>query len=145
VKLSGADPAESPLIDLNFLSDPWDMELMKECVHWGRRIMETAAFRPYLGEERYPGKGVQSDAEIETYIRQHAESGYHPVGTCKMGNDAMAVVDARLKVHGIEGLRVADASVMPQIISGNTNATAIMIGRRAADLITQTNAMTSRK
>ena len=99
--------------------------------------MAQPAFRPYLRAERLPGPGVQSDAEILAYARRYGKTDYHPVGTCKMGVDELAVVDPELRVRGIEGLRVADASVMPALISGNPNGVCIMIGERAADFIRQ--------
>jgi len=100
-----------------------------------RRIVYSDAFNEFRGEEIAPGSSVHSDKAIEDYIRQTCGTGWHPVGTCKMGIDQMAVVDPQLKVRGIEGLRVVDASIMPTMITGNTNASAIMIGEKAADLI----------
>jgi choline dehydrogenase len=100
-----------------------------------RAIFEAPVFDSNRREELIPGAEVQSDEDVLEFIRNTGESVYHPVGTCKMGNDDMAVVDDRLKVHGVEGLRVADASIMPTLISGNTNATAVLIGERCADFI----------
>ena len=100
-----------------------------------RDIFSQEAFTPYLGKERLPGKDVQSDDEIVDYIRQKGETIYHPVGSCKMGSDSLAVVDSELKVHGVEGLRVIDASVMPTLVGGNTNAPTIMIAEKIADQI----------
>ena len=100
-----------------------------------RRVFAAAAFDDYRGIEFAPGENVQSDEQIEQFIRERAETIYHPVGSCKMGIDAMAVVDPELRVHGITGLRVADASVMPRLIGGNTNAPSIMIGEKCADLV----------
>jgi choline dehydrogenase len=100
-----------------------------------REIINQKAFDKYRGRELAPGPSVESDAEMVNWLRANAMTTFHPVGTCKMGNDPLAVVDARLNVHGIEGLRVADASIMPIISSGNTNAPSIMIGERAADFI----------
>ena len=100
-----------------------------------REIMSQSAFDEYRGKEMTPGVHVQTDAEIEEFIRNAAETIYHPVGTCKMGSDILSVVNHRLKVHGIDALRVVDASIMPRITSGNTNAPTIMIGEKAADLI----------
>ena len=100
-----------------------------------RRVFAAAAFDDYRGIELAPGEDVQSDKQIEQFIRERAETIYHPVGSCKMGIDAMAVVDPELKVHGIAGLRIADASVMPRLIGGNTNAPSIMIGEKCADLV----------
>jgi len=100
-----------------------------------RQIVYSDAFNEFRGEEIAPGSSVHSDKAIEDYIRQTCGTGWHPVGTCKMGIDQMAVVDPQLKVRGIEGLRVVDASIMPTMITGNTNASVIMIGEKAADLI----------
>ena len=100
-----------------------------------REIMAQPAFRPYLRAERLPGPDVQSDAEVLAYARQHGKTDYHPVGTCKMGVDAMAVVDPELKLRGVAGLRVCDSSIMPRLISSNTNAATLMIGEKAADLV----------
>ena len=94
------------------------------------------AFRPWLAEERLPGAARQSPAELEEFVRATAETEYHPVGSCKMGNDASAVVDEQLRVRGVEGLRVVDASIMPTVVSGNTNAPVIMIAEKAAAMIT---------
>jgi choline dehydrogenase len=91
----------------------------------------------YIASEYLPGAGVKTDAELLDYARNYGGSIFHPAGTCKMGNDPMAVVDPELRVHGIEGLRVADASIMPTVVSGNTNAAAIMIGEKASDLVRQ--------
>src|SRR5262249_31620726 len=101
----------------------------------GRAVAQARAFAPFRGREVWPGSDVRSDEEIAGFIRRTAETLYHPVGTCKMGNDGQAVVDAQLRVHGVEGLRVVDASVMPTIVTGHTNAPAIMIAEKAADLI----------
>ena len=102
-----------------------------------REVHAQAAFGPYRGPELDPGPGVRTDPEISAWLRQTAGAAYHPAGTCKMGpeSDGMAVVDQQCRVHGIEGLRVADASVMPRLVSGNTNAPCIMIGEKAADMI----------
>jgi choline dehydrogenase len=102
-----------------------------------RRVAEQSALDPYRTEELFPGKDVQSDEQIDAWIRKHAETIYHPVGTCKMGadGDEMAVVDGELKVRGIEGLRVVDASVMPTLVGGNTNAPTIMIAEKISDVI----------
>ena len=102
-----------------------------------RRIAATPAFAPYVLEEYNPGAAVASDEQILEAVRNSGSSGYHPVGTCRMGKDDDAVVDSRLRVRGVEGLRVVDASVMPRLVSGNTNAATLMIAEKAADLIRQ--------
>ena len=106
-----------------------DLAPLVEGVKLARRIVQSKAFDPYRGEAYF------KEDDAEEYVRLHAETLYHPVGTCKMGTDALSVVNARLEVHGIAGLRVADASIMPAIVSGNTNAATIMIGEKAARLI----------
>jgi choline dehydrogenase len=111
------------------------MRVIIEGVKLSRQLAQTKAFEAYRGGELHPGSSVQSDEEIANFIRAEAETLYHPVGTCKMGNDSMAVVDDRLCVHGVDGLRVVDASVMPRIPAGNTNAPTIMIAEKAADMI----------
>lgn len=135
LRLASADPAAKPLIDPGYMSDPRDVAVVLEGIRIARKILMSAAMDPYRGEEVFPGAEVQSDAALGAYIRENTQSIYHPVGTCKMGRDAMAVVDASLKVHGIAGLRVADGSIMPKIINGNTQATCMMIGARCADMI----------
>ena len=102
--------------------------------------MSSSEWSGLLGEEISPGMHVQSDEEILAAIGNNTETVYHPVGTCKMGNDDMAVVDSRLRVHGVKGLRIADASVMPKIVSGNTNAPSMMIGEKCSDMILEDNA-----
>ncbi|WP_245667711.1 GMC family oxidoreductase, partial [Neptunicoccus sediminis] len=135
ITLTSADPADAPQINVNALAEPQDLEVLVEGVKIARKIMAAKALDPFRGEERYPGPDVQSDDEIRSYLKAHIQTIYHPVGTCKMGSDDMAVVGADLRVHGIDGLRVADASIMPSIINGNTNAAAIMIGEKCSDLI----------
>jgi choline dehydrogenase-like flavoprotein len=135
IGLKSADPCAAALIEPNYLSHPDDMRAMVQGVKAARRILAARAFDAYRGAEIFPGSAVQADEEIETFIRQKAGSIYHPVGTCKMGHDSMAVVDDRLKVHDIQGLRVVDASIMPTLIGGNTNAPTVMIAEKAADMI----------
>lgn len=135
ITLSSADPADKPRIRANYLQSDFDLRTMISGIRMTREIIAQKAFEPFRGKELAPGPGVGSDAELETWLRATAMTTFHPVGTCKMGIDAMAVVDPRLRVRGIEGLRVADASIMPIISSGNTNAPAIMIGERASDFI----------
>ena len=135
VTLRSADPLEMPAIDPNFLDDPYDLRVSMEGLRWGRRILEAPAFRPFIKRELLPGPEVQSDQKMAAYIRKWSKNDYHPVGSCKMGSDPDAVVDARLRVRGIEALHVVDASVMPRVISGNTQATSIMIGEKGAAMI----------
>jgi choline dehydrogenase len=133
--LRSPDPLAPPLIEPNYLASEADLDLLVQGVKLARTLARTQAFAPFLGAPLQPGELVRSDAEIRAYIRSAASTVYHPVGTCKMGVDPLAVVDPRLRVYGVEGLRVADASIMPTIVNGNTNAPAIMIGEKLADLI----------
>ncbi|MDE0855143.1 MAG: GMC oxidoreductase, partial [Nevskia sp.] len=119
------------------LATPRDMEALVRGLKLARQVLAQPAFAPHRVEEMEPGAAVQSDEQIRDYIRRRAETVYHPVGTCKMGRDAQAVVDPRLRVHGLAGLRVVDASIMPTLVGGNTNAPTTMIAERAADLILQ--------
>jgi len=116
---------------------PDDIRTLIKGVRQVRRIFASPAFDAYRGNEVSPGPDAVSDEALERYIRAHAETIYHPVGTCRMGADDMAVVDDQLRVHGVRGLRVVDASIMPTLIGGNTNAPAIMIGEKAAEMILQ--------
>jgi len=144
VGLRSADPLDDPAIFANYLATEEDRRALREGVKMMRQVAEQPALGPYRKEELYPGKDVQSDDQIDAWIRKHAETIYHPVGTCKMGaaGDDMAVVDAELKVRGIKGLRVVDASVMPTLVGGNTNAPTIMIAEKAADMIRGRAALT---
>ncbi len=135
LSLRSRDALEHPLIQPNYLDSEVDMETLVEGFKILRPLAQTKAFAPFVGEEVEPGPQVQSDEEIREFIRNKVETLYHPVGSCKMGVDSMAVVDSQLRVHGIQGLRVADASIMPLITNGNTNAPSIMIGEKAADMI----------
>ena len=135
IHIKSADPAEPPAIRFNFLSTEHDRAGVIAAIRKGRELMATSPLKEITGEEIAPGAQLQSDAEILDWVRHNAETTFHPVGTCKMGSDAMAVVDRELRVHGIEGLRVADASIMPMLISGNTNAPAIMIGEKCAEMV----------
>jgi choline dehydrogenase-like flavoprotein len=134
VRLGSADPFSAPLIDPNFLGEAEDLETMVAGFKVTRRLLETPALRALQKKDIFT-EGVETDDQIRALLRQRVDTVYHPVGTAKMGSDAMAAVDARLKVHGMEGLRVVDASVMPTLIGGNTNAPTIMIGEKAADMI----------
>jgi choline dehydrogenase len=135
VELASADPTDDPVIDPQYLTAEPDLEVLREGIKRAREIAQADAFADIRGPEVWPGEDVQTDAEIEAHVRETAHTVYHPAGTCKMGDDEMAVVDAELRVRGVDGLRVADTSVMPKITSGNTNAPAIAIGEKAAALI----------
>jgi choline dehydrogenase len=135
LKLRSTDPTQYPTILANYLSNEADLQALIEAVKITRRLSHTRAFAPFYAENAYPDASTNSDQEIVEYIRADARTTFHPVGTCKMGEDEMAVVDAQLRVHGISGLRVVDASIMPTIVTGNTNAATIMIAEKAADLI----------
>lgn len=140
VMARSSDPHEMPVLDPNFFSVPDDLRVMRDAMKMSRDIIAQKAFDPYRGEEFGPGKDVTSDDGIDDYIREKCNSVYHPVGTCKMGSDDMAVVDDTLRVRGLDGLRVVDASIMPTLTSGNTNAPTIMIGEKAATMILQSAA-----
>lgn len=135
ITLRDAKPLTYPKIHANYLSHPDDMGSMKKAVKVGMKVMAAKAFDPYRDDWYSPKKPFTNENEIENFIREKAETIYHPVGTCKMGNDELAVVDDKLKVHGIENLRVIDASIMPTLVGGNTNAPTIMIAEKAADMI----------
>jgi choline dehydrogenase len=136
VGIQGADPRVAPVIDPQFLSDERDLQLLIKGGQAQQRLMESAAFNSVRGKMLYP-VDINNTKAMEQDIRNRADTQYHPVGTCKMGpdSDPMAVVDAQLRVKGIAGLRVADASIMPTLIGGNTNAPSIMIGEKCAELI----------
>jgi choline dehydrogenase-like flavoprotein len=135
VHVTSADPRKSPAIAFNFLSAPIDAELTVRAVRIAQAIMHAPALAPMQVTELAPGPARTTDDDIIAWVKEAAETTYHPVGTCRMGADTLAVVDDQLCVRGIEGLRVADASIMPTLTSGNTNAPAIMIGEKAADMI----------
>ena len=135
IRLASTDPLQVPVIDPNYLAADYDLKVLLAGLRLGREILAAPAFTPWLEEERIPGPGVRSSADLEDFIRATAETEYHPVGTCKMGSDAMAVVDETLRVRGVERLRVIDASVMPAIVSGNTNAPVIMIAEKGAEMM----------
>jgi choline dehydrogenase len=139
IHAASPDPRQAPKIHPNFLSDPSDGATIVAGLKICRRIIENKAFDEYRGVELHPGKNVQADDEYLDFARQRGQTVFHPVGTCKMGpsSDASAVVDHSLRVHGIEGLRVVDASIMPTIVSANTNAAVLMIAEKAADMILQ--------
>lgn len=137
VTLRSPDPKSKPVIRFNYMSHPDDWKEFRHCIRLTREIFGQAAFDPYRGKELSPGSHVQSDDDLNAFIRDHAESAYHPCGTCKMGraDDAMSVVDPECRVIGIEGLRVADSSIFPRVTNGNLNAPSIMTGEKAADHI----------
>jgi len=135
LRLASADPQVAPLIDPAFLKDPDDMARLLRGFKLVRRLLQQPALARHGGQETAASRHAQSDAQIEQFIRNHADTIYHPVGTCRMGADAGAVVDARLRVHGVSGLRVVDASVMPSVVGGNTNAPVIMMAEKAVDMI----------
>ena len=137
VGLRSANPTDDPAIFANYLATEEDRRALREGVRMMRKVAEQSALDAYRTEELFPGKDVESDEQIDAWIRKHAETIYHPVGTCKMGqaSDEMAVVDGELKVFGVEGLRVIDASVMPTLVGGNTNAPTIMIAEKISDVI----------
>jgi choline dehydrogenase len=135
IHVKSKNPAEPPAIRFNFLSSEHDRAGLLAAIRKGRELMATSPLKDVTGEEIAPGAATQSDAEMLDWVRNNAETTYHPVGTCKMGSDPMAVVDRELRVHGIEGLRVADASIMPTLTSGNTNAPSIMIGEKCAEMV----------
>jgi choline dehydrogenase len=135
VKIRSADPAAPPAIRFNYLKEAQDRIDLRNSVRLTREILAQPALAPYRGDEIYPGPDVRTDDEIDAYLRQGVETCYHPVGTCRMGQGVGAVVNEQCRVHGVAGLRVVDASVMPAIVSGNTNAPTIMIAEKVSDLI----------
>ncbi len=135
VRLASADPMAAPLIDPNYWADPYDREMSLRGLRLARDIMRQDALKPYVLAERLPGPQVQTEADEVAYACRHAKTDHHPAGTCRMGSDPAAVVDTRLRFNGIAGLRVVDASVMPTVVSSNTNAATIMIAEKAADMI----------
>lgn len=135
VSLRSADPKVAPIIDPCFLSDQRDLATTREGIRLVRKVLAQSAFQGIRGRELAPGADAQSDDQLNKFIRQTGGSGHHACGSVKMGNDKMAVVDDQLRVRGLQNLRVADASIMPTMVSGNTNATAIMIGEKVSDLV----------
>ncbi len=135
ITLASSNPADEPIIDPNYMADPYDRQMAIASVRTIRQVLAQPAIAGLIDHERLPGVQAQTDEDIMAYVRQYACCDYHPVGTCKMGNDDMAVVGSDLKVHGLRGLRVIDSSIMPVLTSGNTNAPTIMIGEKGADLI----------
>jgi choline dehydrogenase len=135
IRLASADPLAAPIVDHQYLSAPSDLADLRSGIRLTREVLAQRAFDPYRSDELRPGPAVQSDADIDEFIRSHANADFHTSCTCRMGADEMAVVDARLRVRGVEGLRVADTSIMPKLVGGNTNMPAIMIGEKASDML----------
>lgn len=137
VTLRSGNPTDAPVIRFNYMSDPSDWEDFRACIRLTREIFGQEAFKPYLKAELQPGPGVETDDQLDDFLREHVESAYHPCGTCRMGraSDPMAVVDPECRVIGVEGLRVADSSIFPQVTNGNLNGPSIMTGEKAADHI----------
>jgi choline dehydrogenase len=135
VRIKSNDPAAAPAIQPRYLSSPRDCDTVVAGLTQLRRIMSQPVMRRLIAEERMPGSACESDADLLAYARATGTTVYHPTSTCRMGSDPRAVVDERLRVRGVEHLRVIDASIMPTVVSGNTNAAAVMIGEKGADLV----------
>jgi choline dehydrogenase len=135
IRVKSADPTHHPAIDPHYLQAGKDLRLLRDAIAINRSLVGQKAFDAFRGEELAPGRDVRSDDDIDAFVRATGDGIYHPVGTCKMGRDEMAVVDDELRVRGIENLRVVDASIMPLLVSGNTNAPTIMIAEKASDII----------
>jgi choline dehydrogenase len=135
LSLASADPLDRPLVDFNYLDDPADLSCALAGVRVNLRLLYAKAFDDIRGREVAPGLSERSDEELDAFVRGAASTTWHPAGSCKMGEDDMSVVDPELRVHGVDGLRVVDASIMPSIVSGNTNAPVMMIAEKAADMM----------
>jgi choline dehydrogenase len=135
VEIRSTDPLQPPSMRPNYLSAETDRICAITSIRYARKLAATDALKPYIVEEYKPGPGVQTDDEILDFARENGATIFHPSGTCKMGSDPMAVVDPSLRVHGVEGLRVVDCSIMPTLVSGNTHAPVVMIAEKAADMI----------
>jgi choline dehydrogenase len=135
LRIKSADPSVPPEIRINYLATETDRAANVEGLKILRRILHAPALKPFVIDEFDPGSKVATDEELLNYCRQRGTTIYHPTSTCRMGNDPLAVVDQRLRVRGIEGLRVVDGSIMPDLVSGNTNAPIIMIAEKASDMI----------
>ena len=133
--MRSSDPMDAPRILFNYMSDPSDWEDFRSCIRLTREIFGQDAIKGFVKHEIQPGAALQSDAELDAFIKEHVESAYHPCGTARMGrrDDPMAVVDPECRVIGVEGLRVADSSIFPRVTNGNLNAPSIMVGEKAAD------------
>ena len=135
VRVKSADPLAAPAMQPNYLSTEHDRRCAVESIKYARSLAATAAMQPYVLEEYRPGAQATTDADLLEFARNFGATIFHPTGTCKMGSDAMSVVDDRLRVHGIASLRVVDCSIMPTLVSGNTNAAVVMIAEKASDMI----------
>ena len=139
ITLNSSDPYDHPKILFNYLEHEDDLRQTRECIHVARKILSQPSLKPYSGKEVGPGSESQSNAQLDEYIRSKAETAYHPCGTLKMGVDKMAVVDENLKVHGLQNIRVIDASIIPEIPSANLNAPTLMIAEKGSDIINSSN------
>jgi choline dehydrogenase len=135
VHIKSADPAAAPAIQPRYITAQSDRDVMLAGMRMMRNIMDQPAMRRYIAEERLPGPAATSDDEVLAYMRETGTTIFHPTSTCRMGPDARAVVDERLRVRGFENLRVIDGAIMPTVVSGNTNAAIVMIGEKGADMI----------
>jgi choline dehydrogenase-like flavoprotein len=135
VTLRSADARDNPIVDPNFLAEPDDLRVSVEGIKISREIFNQPSLRKFIKELRFPDSGVRSQSDYEAYARRYGRTSYHPTCTCKMGKDAMSVVDPQLRVHGLDGIRICDSSAMPSLVGSNTNAATIMIGEHASDLI----------
>lgn len=145
VRLASADPRAAPLVDPNYWSDPHDRQMSLRGLALAREIMQAVPLAPFVAQEVLPGQDINTEDDLISYACAHAKTDHHPAGTCRMGTDDTAVVGPDLRFRGLEGLRVADASIMPRLISSNTNATAIMIGEKAADYVAATHGLSLSK
>ena len=135
IKLRSPDPADAPAVHPNYLATETDQRTIVAGLKLCRQILANPHLQHFIASEFQPGPEIQSDEQLLDYARRRGGTVYHPTSTCKMGSDPMSVVDAELRVHGIGGLRVADASIMPTVVSGNTNAATIMIGEKVVDMV----------
>ena len=135
MSLRSADPRALPVIDPNFLSDPDDIRISVEGVKISQEIFAQPSLQKYIKTLHFPDRSVRTEADYIAYTRQFGRTSYHPTCTCKMGRDALSVVDPQLRVHGLDGIRICDSSTMPSLVGSNTNAATIMIGEKAADMI----------
>lgn len=135
VRLNSADPSDFPRVIPNYFKDPYDLEAITDGTIFAMEVMEQPAIRRYITARQLPAAGPQSREQVRRFCQTTAHAALHPAGTCRAGTDNMPVVDPQLRLHGIEGLRVADASIMPTLISGNPNAVCIMIGEKLSDMM----------